>query len=77
MIGKPLAVAALMHFKATKARAEANLEVYLSGAVGVGEHPDLVEEVVKLSKTISECEENIKLLELKIKQGKLNETHND
>jgi hypothetical protein len=65
MTGESLIKAALLHFKAVKARAEANLEVYLTGFAGVGEHPDIVEEVVKLTKTITEAEEAIKYLESK------------
>ena len=65
MTGESLIKAALLHFKAVKARAEANLEVYLTGFEGVGEHPDIVEEVVKLTKTITEAEEAIKYLESK------------
>ena len=37
-------LAALKHFEAIKARAEANLEIYLKKSVGIGEHPDVVEE---------------------------------
>lgn len=65
MTGESLVKAALLHFKAVKARAEANLEVYLTGFAGVGEHPDIVEEVVKLTKTITEADEAIKYLERK------------
>lgn len=65
MTGESLIKAALLHFKAVKARAEANLEVYLTGFAGVGEHPDIVEEVVKLTKTITEADEAIKYLESK------------
>jgi|TARA_Y100000015_G_C2328926_1_gene60249 hypothetical protein len=60
---KQLLHAALIHFEALKSRAEANLEIYLQGAVGVGEHPDLVEEIVKLTKEITEADESIKYLE--------------
>ena len=55
--------AALMHFQAVKARAEANLEVYLLSSVGGGEHRDLVEEVIELTKIITEADEAIKYLE--------------
>lgn len=55
--------AALAHFRATKERAEVNLGVYLSNPTGIGEHPDIVGEVVKLIKTITEAEEAIKYLE--------------
>jgi uncharacterized protein (DUF342 family) len=66
MIGDSLLGSALLHFKAVKARAEANLEVYLTCSVGVGEHPDLVDEIVGLTKTITEAEEAIKFLERKL-----------
>lgn len=36
------------HYNAEIQRAEANLLVYFSGASGVGEHPDVVGEMVKL-----------------------------
>ena len=64
-MGKGLIEAAILHFKAVKAKAEANLDIYLFGSVGVGEHPDLVEEVIKLTKQIAEAEESIKYLEKK------------
>tara|TARA_R100001015_G_C4630202_1_gene191669 strand:- start:2962 stop:3156 length:195 start_codon:yes stop_codon:yes gene_type:complete len=60
-----LITAAIMHFEAVKLRAEANLEVYFSNSVGVGEHKDLVQEVIELTKTIAEAEEAIKYLERK------------
>ena len=57
--------AALLHFESEKAKAEANLEVYLSSSVAVGEHPNLVEEVIKLTKLITEADESIKYLKEK------------
>jgi len=66
MIGNRLLEAALLHFKAVKARSEANLEVYLSGSVGVGEHPDLVNEIIELTKKITEADEAIKFLERQV-----------
>ena len=65
MIGAQLSKAALLHFRAVKARAEANLDVYLTSSSAVGEHPDLVEEVIKLVKIITEADEAIKYLEEK------------
>ena len=64
-MGQQLLNAALLHFKAAKARAEANLEIYLFSAVGVGEHNDLIEEIVKLTKIITEADESIKYLKEK------------
>ena len=66
MTGESLLNAAYLHFKAVKARAEANLEVYLTGFAGVAEHPDVVNEVIELTKTIVEAEEAIKFLEQKL-----------
>jgi hypothetical protein len=40
--------AVVKHFQAEAARAEAELEVYLNNPCGIGEHPQIVEEVIKL-----------------------------
>ena len=66
MAGESLLNAAYLHFKAVKARAEANLEVYLTGYAGVAEHPDVVNEVIELTKAIVEADEAIKFLEQKL-----------
>ncbi|OUU74899.1 MAG: hypothetical protein CBC29_07165 [Methylococcaceae bacterium TMED69] len=58
----PLIKAAILHFEAEQARAEANLGVYLKNSTGVAEHADLVEEVIKLTRSIAESEECIKVL---------------
>lgn len=63
MTSQELLNATLLHFKAVKARAEANLNIYLTAVVGVGEHADLVKEVIELTKTITEADEAIKYLE--------------
>ena len=42
---------------AKEAKAIANLENYLSNAVGVGQHPDIVSEFVKLLKEAAEAKE--------------------
>ena len=66
MTSQQLLNATLLHFKAVKARAEANLNIYLTAVVGVGEHPDLVKEIIELTKTITEADEAIKYLEQKL-----------
>lgn len=66
MTGDSLLTASLLHFEAMRARAEANLEVYLTGYAGVGEHPDIVAEIIRLTQTIVEAEEAIKFLEQKL-----------
>tara|TARA_R100001086_G_scaffold237157_1_gene161067 strand:- start:309 stop:506 length:198 start_codon:yes stop_codon:yes gene_type:complete len=65
MTSQELLNATLLHFKAVKARAEANLNIYLTAVVGVGEHADLVKEIIELTKTITEADEAIKYLENK------------
>ena len=65
MTGDSLIQAALLHYEAVKARAEANLSVYLTGYSGVGQHPDIVEEIIKLTKVITEADEAIRYLESK------------
>ena len=62
-MGYQLINAALLHFQAVKVRAEANLEIYLQNSVGVGEHKDLFEEVIQLTKVITEADEAIQYLE--------------
>ena len=57
--------AALAHFKAERERASANLNVYLKNPAGIGEHPDIVGEVIELIKKIVEADEAIKYLEEK------------
>ena len=66
MTSEALLNAAFLHFTAAKARAEANLEVFLKGYAGVGEHPDIVAEVIELTKKIVEADEAIKFLEQKL-----------
>jgi|LWDU01.1.fsa_nt_gi hypothetical protein len=55
--------AALGHFESQSLTARANLEVYLTSSSGVGEHPCLVAEVVKLTQQVTEAEENVRTLE--------------
>ena len=66
MTGDNLLNAAYLHFKAVKARAEANLEVYLTGYAGVAEHHDIVSEIIELTRQIVEADEAIKFLEQKL-----------
>ena len=57
-----LTKAACAFFEAEKTRAEANLEIYLKNSVAVAEHPDLVGEIINLTKTIAEADECLKVL---------------
>jgi len=54
--------AAMLHFDAERAQIQTNLNMYLLNPVGVAEHPNIVQEVVALTKKLAEAEECIKLL---------------
>lgn len=51
------------HFKSKKKKAIANLTIYLQSPVGVGEHSDIVNEMVKLTKKIADAQGCIESLE--------------
>ena len=60
--------AALTHHQGAYQRHQANLEVYLENPVGVGEHQDLVEEVVTLTQKIAEANENVLMVQKLIEE---------
>tara|TARA_Y100000004_G_C8704681_1_gene323223 strand:- start:146 stop:355 length:210 start_codon:yes stop_codon:yes gene_type:complete len=49
--------ALLAEASAKEAKAIANLQNYMSNPVGIGEHPDIVAECMKLVKDIAEARE--------------------
>ena len=51
------------HFTAKRDRAMANLNNYLNNPGGVGEHPDVVEECVKLIQDLSDADDVLDTLE--------------
>ena len=51
------------HFTAKRDRAMANLNNYLNNPVGVGEHPDVVEECVKLIQDLSDADDVLDTLD--------------
>lgn len=55
-----LKTAAIAHFEAKRQEAYANLIIYLENPVGIGEHPNLLDEVVKLTKQLAEAEDCLK-----------------
>jgi hypothetical protein len=60
--------AALKHYEARAAEATETIEVYLSNAVGIGEHPQVMEELRKQIEELAfanDCIENIKSLKMK------------
>ena len=58
--------ATLLQFQAAHAKAEANLEVYLNNARGIGEHPDVIAEITTLINAITEAEEGKKYIREKL-----------
>ena len=44
-------------YEAQMAQAEANVKVFIENPVGVGEHPNIVQEVEKLLKQIKDAKE--------------------
>ncbi len=68
--------AAVIHYESEALKARANLEVYLNSASGIGEHKDIVKEVVDLTSQITEAEDNVRTLEEMLVQtlhGELND----
>ena len=54
--------AALDHYQAKKSEALAHLDIYFNQAVGIGEHSDLLKEVIMWSEKLSEAEDNLRTL---------------
>jgi len=55
--------AAIAEFQAQRMKARANMLVYFSNPMAIGEHSNLVEEVISLTRQIAEAEECIDVLE--------------
>lgn len=54
--------AALSHYEAKRDEALAVLEVYFDNPVGIGEHSNILEEILNWTSTLTEAEENIETL---------------
>ena len=54
--------AALSHYEAQRDEALAVLEVYFNNPVGIGEHSNLLKEILEWSQKLSEAEENLAAL---------------
>jgi len=50
-------------YRAQISEADATLKIYLEHSVGIGEHPQHIDEVDKLIQKIAKAEENLKVLE--------------
>ncbi len=54
--------AALSHYEAQRDESLAVLEVYFNNSVGIGEHSNLLKEIIEWSQNLAEAEENISTL---------------
>jgi hypothetical protein len=54
--------AALSQYEAQRDEALAVLDVYFNNSVGIGEHSNLLKEVLAWTQKLSEAEENISIL---------------
>mgnify|MGYP001282806320 FL=1 len=50
-------------YEAKIAEADATMKIYLEKSVGIGEHPQHIDEVDKLIETIANAEEKLEVLE--------------
>ncbi len=50
-------------FEAKKQKALATLTIYLTNPVGIGEHPQHLDEMVKLAQDLAEADDVVKTLE--------------
>ena len=55
--------ALIKRYEAQIAEAEATIEIYLSNSVGIGEHPQHIDELDKLFGKIAEAEDKLKAIE--------------
>ena len=63
MIKRAIVEALDARYNAQIAEAEATIKIYLEQSVGIGEHPQHIDEVDKLIQKIAEAEEKIAILE--------------
>ena len=63
MIKRAIVDALDARYNAQIAEAEATIKIYLEQSVGIGEHPQHIDEVDKLIQKIAEAEEKISILE--------------
>ena len=60
---KPLLLEALKaRYQAQKAEAVATIEVYMNNAAGIGEHPQVVEEMAKQVEALANAEDCLQAL---------------
>ena len=63
MIKRAIVDALEARYNAQIAEAEATIKIYIEQSVGIGEHPQHIDEVDKLIQKIAEAEEKLGILE--------------
>ena len=63
MVKRAIIDALEARYNAQIAEAEATIKIYMENSVGIGEHPQHIDEVDKLIQKIAEAEENLGVLE--------------
>jgi hypothetical protein len=63
MIKRAIVEALEARYEAQIAEAEATIKIYMEQSVGIGEHPQHIDEVDKLIQKIAEAEEKLGILE--------------
>ena len=71
-MNKQILEALMIRYQAQKAEAIVNLNTYITAAVGVGEHPNVVAECDKLLKQISEADGNMETIQKLVKESEKN-----
>ena len=59
---RPLLEALRARYEAEIAEADATIKIYLTNSVGIGEHPQFIDELDKQVTRIADAEEKIKVL---------------
>ena len=62
MIQNKLLKAAISKYEAQRDEAKAHLHILFKNSVGIGEHTDILSEIDKWVKSLSEADENIETL---------------
>jgi hypothetical protein len=67
--------ALISHYNAQVHRAEVNLVNYFKNPVGIGEHPDIIGEMIKLVDAIAAAKDSLEILNGYIQQPKTESTN--
>jgi hypothetical protein len=50
------------HYQAERLKAIATLEVYMSNSVGIGEHPQIIDEMLTLIQRVADADDGLEVL---------------